>query len=606
VTINKATTQVDPTGSSTIHFKVVFDESVTDFTAADVTLSGTSVTQWDKLTATVTGSGTTYDVAVVGMTRSGTVVATIAAGTVHDSLGNSSRASTSTDNSVQFVLTTPATFRVTAPSSTSFQTNQTIVIAWYATNVVANTKISLCYDKDATINGNETWITINTVSAANGYGTYKWNATGIAPGTYYVAGYLWSGKAIFSHLTTSFKIVAPPSPTFRVTAPTSGTYTVGQNVTVYWVTANASSSHSVNICYDTDKGWNGNEKWLSVKKTATNGYDSYVWSTVGLAPGTYYIGGFLDVNGKHVCSHLVQAITITGPNPSFRVTAPASGTYTAGQDINVYFWGDNVPSNGKVSLCYDKDTIWNNGNEKWIEIDRAPAVNGYSHYTWNTLGVAPGKYYLAGYLWAYGKATYSHLTQAITIVASRALTADVSVPRLSDTKQLTDEDLRPVILEAERRLATATGIQVASTMSNVSLRIVDLPGNTLAEAAGNVIYIDRDAAGYGWFIDSTPDDDSEFTGLLGSNALVARKQTDAANRVDLLTTVMHEMSHILGAEHSDSLDLMSPTLLPGQRRILDEQSLLPLLAQNRALSSSNAVDGPFASASGDNRNWVLK
>jgi probable HAF family extracellular repeat protein len=606
VTINKATTQIDPTSSSTIHFSVVFNESVTDFTANDVTLSGTAVTAWDKLTATVTGSGTTYDVAVVGMTRTGTVVATIAAGTVHDSLDNANSASSSTDNSVQFVMATPPTFRMTAPSGTSVQTGQTVVIAWYATNVVANTKISLCYDKDAKINGNETWITINGVSAANGYGTYKWNTTGIAAGTYYVAGYLWSGKAILSHLTTSFKIVAPPSPTFRVTAPTSGTYTVGQSVTVYWVTTNASSSNVVNICYDTDKVWNSNEKWLSVKKTATNGYDSYTWNTAGLSAGTYYIGGYLDVNGKHISSHLVQSITITAPKPSFRVTAPSSGTYTAGQDINVYFWGSNVPSNNKVSLCYDTDTIWNNGNEKWITIDRATAVNGYSHYTWNTLGVKPGKYYLAGYLWAYGKATVSHLTRSITIVAAQALTLDASATRVDDSEKVTNDDLQAIALEAERRLAAATGIQVASALSSVSLRIVDLPGNTLAEAAGNVIYIDRDAAGYGWFVDSTPDDDSEFSDLLGSNTLVARTQTAAANRVDLLTTVMHEMAHILGAEHSSSPGLMSPTLLPGERRILDEQLLLPLLAQNRAVSSGTAADGLFASGSGDNKNWVLK
>jgi probable HAF family extracellular repeat protein len=606
VTINKATTQIDPTSSSTIHFSVVFNESVSDFTADDVKLSGTAVTAWDKLTATVTGSGTTYDVAVVGMTRTGTVIATIAAGTAHDSLDNANSASTSTDNSVQFVMATPPTFRMTAPSGTSAQTGQTVVIAWYATNVVANTKISLCYDKDTVINGNETWITINSVSAANGYGTYKWNTTGIAPGTYYVAGYLWSGKAIFSHLTASCKIVAPPSPTFRVTAPTSGTYTVGQSVTVYWLISNASPSYTVNLCYDTDKVWNGNEKWLPIKKTATNGYGSYAWNTAELSAGTYYIGGYLDVNGKHISSHLVQSITITAPKPSFRVTAPSSGTYTAGQDINVYYWGANVPTNGKVSLCYDKDTIWNNGNEKWIEINHATAVNGYGHYTWNTLGVAPGKYYLAGYLWAYGKATFSHLTQAITIAASRALTVDASATRVSDSEQLTDGDIQPIVLEAERRLAAATGIQVASAMSNVSVRIVDLPGNTLGEAAGNVIYIDRDAAGYGWFVDSTPDDDGEFSDLLGSNTLVARTQTAAANRVDLLTTVMHEMAHILGAEHSNSLDLMSPTLLPGERRILDEQSLLPLLAQSRALSSSNAVDRLFASVSGDNKNWVLK
>jgi hypothetical protein len=41
----------------------------------------------------------------------------------------------------------------------------------------------------------------------------------------------------------------------------------------------------------------------------------------------------------------------------------------------------------------------------------------------------------------------------------------------------------------------------------------------------------------------------------------------------LLTTIMHEMGHSLGYEHSDSLDLMGSTLLPGVRKSLAGQSV---------------------------------
>ena len=61
-----------------------------------MTLSGTA----GATTAVVTGSGTTYNVAVSGMTGSGTVIASIAAGKAHDSAGNANTASTSTDNTV--------------------------------------------------------------------------------------------------------------------------------------------------------------------------------------------------------------------------------------------------------------------------------------------------------------------------------------------------------------------------------------------------------------------------------------------------------------------------------------------------------------------------
>lgn len=111
VTINQASSQSDPaTVSGPVNFTVVFSESVTGFTGSDVTLGGSA----GATTATVTGSGTTYNVAVSGMTINGTVTATIAAGAATDAAGNLSTASTSTDNSITFSPPLPSSrfFRV--------------------------------------------------------------------------------------------------------------------------------------------------------------------------------------------------------------------------------------------------------------------------------------------------------------------------------------------------------------------------------------------------------------------------------------------------------------------------------------------------------------
>lgn len=78
-----------------INFTVVFSEPVIEFATGDVTLGGTKV-------GTVTGSGTTYNVEVTGMTGQGTVIATIAQNKVTDLFGNRKTASTSTDNTVTF------------------------------------------------------------------------------------------------------------------------------------------------------------------------------------------------------------------------------------------------------------------------------------------------------------------------------------------------------------------------------------------------------------------------------------------------------------------------------------------------------------------------
>jgi hypothetical protein len=103
VTINQASGQADPASTSPINFTVVFSEVVTDFATGDVTLNGTA----GATTAIVTGSGATYNVAVSGMTGSGTVIASINAGAAHDAASNSNVASTSADNTVTYEYTAP-------------------------------------------------------------------------------------------------------------------------------------------------------------------------------------------------------------------------------------------------------------------------------------------------------------------------------------------------------------------------------------------------------------------------------------------------------------------------------------------------------------------
>jgi uncharacterized repeat protein (TIGR01451 family) len=118
VTINQAAGQADPTASSPINFTVVFSESVSNFVTGDVMLSGTA----GATTAVVSGSGTTYNVAVSGMTTNGTVIASIAAGVATNAGGKANTASTSMDNAVTFITdTTPpnVAFSSAAPNPTN-------------------------------------------------------------------------------------------------------------------------------------------------------------------------------------------------------------------------------------------------------------------------------------------------------------------------------------------------------------------------------------------------------------------------------------------------------------------------------------------------------
>jgi ELWxxDGT repeat protein len=94
-----------------------------------------------------------------------------------------------------------------------------------------------------------------------------------------------------------------------------------------------------------------------------------------------------------------------------------------------------------------------------------------------------------------------------------------------------------------------------AALAGLDIRIADLGGTPPAMAAGHTIWFDATAAGWGWFVDPTPWDDSEFT---------TPGDQGEQHRMDLLTVVMHEMGHVLGYDH-EATGVMRDTLSAGAR-----------------------------------------
>jgi hypothetical protein len=93
-----------------------------------------------------------------------------------------------------------------------------------------------------------------------------------------------------------------------------------------------------------------------------------------------------------------------------------------------------------------------------------------------------------------------------------------------------------------------------------------LTGSHLGETAGETIYIDSNAAGHGWFVDSTPGADKEFAAS-GSSKRLSATDPKAVDQIDLLTVVEHELGHIAGLDDVDVLSdsIMGRTLGTGVR-----------------------------------------
>jgi sugar lactone lactonase YvrE/Tol biopolymer transport system component len=221
VTINQAAGQADPSGAGTVSFTVVFSQAVSGFVNGDVALAGSA----GATAESISGSGTTYTVAVSGMTRSGTVVASVPAGVVVDGDGVANSASTSSDNTVtaivptRLVVTSPPPGSVTAGSGFGFAVSAEDDAGAVAAGYSGSVTVALgSQPGGATLGGTLTAPLVNGVAtftgltldrAATGY-TLRASSNGLAAAT-----------------TAGLAVTAAPATHLVVTGPPPGSVTAG-------------------------------------------------------------------------------------------------------------------------------------------------------------------------------------------------------------------------------------------------------------------------------------------------------------------------------------------------------------------------------------------
>src|SRR5205823_3231537 len=109
-------------------------------------------------------------------------------------------------------------------------------------------------------------------------------------------------------------------------------------------------------------------------------------------------------------------------------------------------------------------------------------------------------------------------------------------------------------------------------LARIRYQVADLPGHDVGMALPGVIVLDRTADRYGWSLAASGPE---------------------ANRVDLLTVVLHEMGHELGLDHDHGDRLMADRLAPGTRHLPDVQEVrsAPLAtSRNRAAWGHHAFE----------------
>jgi hypothetical protein len=134
-----------------------------------------------------------------------------------------------------------------------------------------------------------------------------------------------------------------------------------------------------------------------------------------------------------------------------------------------------------------------------------------------------------------------------------------------------------------------------SRLNQATFAVADLTQGWAARTEGTTVTLDTSGAGWGWFVDTSPLDNTEFVALDPQAAPDAAAQGDffaapgsaAEGKLDLLTVLIHELGHVLGLPMPQSADgsgnqgahVMSQYLSPGQRRLPDAIDLATLQAQ---------------------------
>jgi hypothetical protein len=252
---------------------------------------------------------------------------------------------------------------------------------------------------------------------------------------------------------------------------------------------------------------------------------------------------------------------------------PATSTF--------YLRNTNTTGNANVTFAYGaagagwKPLVgdWNGDGRDTIGL-RNPATSTFYLRDSNTTGYA-------NRVFAYGPAG-SNWTPIVGdwsgMMALQA--AGGPVVAAQNAPVLTQADLQPIIREAIARWSSAgLNASTLAKLSQVQFVIGDLSGSYLGEADGNHVYLDRNAAGYGWFVDSTPAADDEFAAAHSGRQLQA-VDPRAVDRIDLLTVVEHELGHVAGLGDLDPAmdDLMSGVLGVGVRRDVCPDDLVAVLA----------------------------
>lgn len=292
----------------------------------------------------------------------------------------------------------------------------------------------------------------------------------------------------------------------------------------------------------------------------TTTVDGTLTSTAGLA----LTGGTLAGSGRVIGNVTNSAATVSPGSSAGTLRINGSYTQEAGGSLAIEIGGAVAGQDFDVLAVTGVATL--DGSLDLAIINDFEPVESQSFRTL-TAGFVNGTFETVT-----GTAAPNNL-QLLTNYNASNVTIDVAQTlRLAGTPgagsaAITLDDVH-LLKNAAISLWIAAGIsdELTSSLDRVEFRVVDLEGDLLGLAHDNVVLLDLDAAGWGWFVDDTPETSDDV----------------ATHQVDLLTAITHELGHVLGlADNLDPLakDIMAVRLGLGERRNPTPRDVDSIMAQ---------------------------
>jgi hypothetical protein len=164
---------------------------------------------------------------------------------------------------------------------------------------------------------------------------------------------------------------------------------------------------------------------------------------------------------------------------------------------------------------------------------------------------------------------------------------------------LTQAELNTVVAAAIANWASAgLSADKIAALHQVTYDIADITSGWVGQSTPGHVTIDVNADGHGWFVDQTPQDNTEFAHAASATDLLADPSAGPAGHMDLLTTVMHEMGEQLGLEDqfapTTQGSLMYAFLGTGERVLADaaDAAQANAIQQNLTPASTQVAAGP--------------